>query len=811
MPSIASEFGLRVTVGAWIDKNKDRNERELRSVIDLAKRHSNVNGIIVGNETIFRGELKVSELVPLIQRVKHSTNVPVTTGEIWHVWIEHPELVSAVDYIAAHILPYWEGFSEKQSVDQAILIYDKLRAAYPGKRIVIAEFGWPSAGYNLKDANPGRTEQAVVLRDFVSRAEAFGIDYNIVEAIDQPWKIFEGGVGPYWGIFDASRHAKFSWTGTITEPDHWKLAGIALLVSVLLSLPILAASAVTLWQTAMPCRRRQCGRRMVCSRVCLLERTLFRAGRRFRAWTWHLAVGAADHHRTVARRGNRGHCVRPQTAAAGRRAAAGAGGLRVRRFPFTSRPTTSRRRCPSKQNARRGRPRLDYANFECVLVINNTPDPAMWLPIEEHCRALGDRFKFVRADNMMGFKAGALRLAMVHTAADAEVIGIIDADYVVQQDWLKDLVPLFVDPSVGLVQAPQDHRDGARSVMHQAMNGEYAGFFDIGMVQRNEYNAIIVHGTMCLVRRAALEAAGGWSSDTICEDADLGLTLLELGWQAHYTNRRYGHGLLPDSFEAYKKQRHRWAYGGFQILKKHWRRFLPGASLLTRDQKREFALGWLNWLGAESLGVAVAIFNIIWVPVVAFLDIAVPDRILTIPILASFIVSVAHVVTLYRLRVHTAKSPLLSTVFAAMSVQWTVARAVAVWRDQGSPAVRAYRQRRTAPLNRFPRLLGSRAGQPADHRRRRAGRHQHQGNSRDQHFRGGAGDPELALHRRGLLATIESTQLNYLAYWRAVDTWVAELLGRRAPTVNSVTTVPAQVQIQVQVPVQVQEHGELVQ
>ena len=111
--------------------------------------------------------------------------------------------------------------------------------------------------------------------------------------------------------------------------------------------------------------------------------------------------------------------------------------------------------------------------------------------------------------------------------------------------------------------------------MHHAMNGEYAGFFDIGMVQRNEVNAIIVHGTMCLIRRAALEAAGGWSSDTICEDTDLGLTLLEAGWRAHYTNRRYGHGLLPDSFEAYKKQRHRWAYGGFQILKKHWRRFLP--------------------------------------------------------------------------------------------------------------------------------------------------------------------------------------------------------------------------------------------
>ncbi|HET9175080.1 MAG TPA: glycosyltransferase, partial [Pseudolabrys sp.] len=320
--------------------------------------------------------------------------------------------------------------------------------------------------------------------------------------------------------------------------------------------------------------------------------------------------------------------------------------------------------------------RLDYPNYECIVVVNNTPDPALWLPIEEHCRALGERFKYVRADNLAGFKAGALRLALVHTAADAEVIAILDADYVVHQDWLKDLMPLFGDPTVGLVQAPQDHRDGARSVMHYAMNGEYAGFFDIGMVQRNEFNAIIAHGTMCLIRRSAIEAAGGWSSDTICEDTDLGLTLLELGWQAHYTNRRYGRGLLPDSFEAYKKQRHRWAYGGFQILKKHWRRFLPGGSRLTREQKREFALGWLNWLGAESIGVAVAILNIVWVPVVAFLDIAVPDRILTIPIIASFIVSVAHFATLYRLRVRPRAGQLLGSVLAAMSVQWTVARAV---------------------------------------------------------------------------------------------------------------------------------------
>ena len=609
----------------------------------------------------------------MIQRVKRATTVPVTTGEIWNIWLDHPELVSAVDFIAAHILPYWEGFSAKQAVDQAIVIYDKLRQAYPGKRIVIAEFGWPSAGYNLNDAEPGRIEQAVLLRDFVTRADAYGIDYNIVEAIDQPWKTFEGGVGPYWGIFDAARQPKFDWTGPITDPDHWRLAAIALLVSLLLSLPILAMSAVTFGQATLLAA--------AANVVGAWSATLFAF------WNGHYFVlGSAF------ALGLGTLLLVPLIVIAFARIeeiaaiAFGRKPLRLVASPALS-PAEHAPKVSIHIPAYREPPemlkqtldalaRLDYPNYECVVVINNTPDPAMWRPVEDHCALLGERFKFVRADDLQGYKAGALRLAIVHTAADAEVIGVLDADYVVQPDWLKDLVPLFADPAVGLIQAPQDHRDDKRSVLHHAMNAEYAGFFDIGMVQRNEVNAIIVHGTMCLIRRTALEAAGGWSSDTICEDTDLGLTILELGWHAHYTNKRYGHGLLPDTYEAYKKQRDRWAYGGFQILKKHWRRFLPGASLLSREQKREFALGWLNWLGAETVGVVVAILNVLWVPVVAFLDIAVPDRILTVPIVASFLVSVLHGVTLYRLRVRVGKRQLFASMIAAMSVQWTVARAV---------------------------------------------------------------------------------------------------------------------------------------
>src|ERR1700704_5664727 len=248
VPPIAAEFGIKVMVGAWISKDDEHNQREIDSAINLAKRNSNVIGVVVGNETIFRADQKVEDLIELIKRVKKSVNVPVTTGEIWNSWRDNPELASSVDFIAAHVLPYWENFTDKQAVDQAVYLYGLLREKFPGKRIVIAEFGWPSAGYNLKNAEPGPFEQASVLRNFVTRAEAMGMEYNIVEAIDQPWKFFEGGVGPYWGILDASREPKFSWTGPIVNENYWKLALIALLVGVLMSLPILRLAQPTVMQ-----------------------------------------------------------------------------------------------------------------------------------------------------------------------------------------------------------------------------------------------------------------------------------------------------------------------------------------------------------------------------------------------------------------------------------------------------------------------------------------------------------------------------------------------------------------------------------
>src|SRR5690606_16710608 len=213
---------------------------------------------------------------------------------------------------------------------------------------------------------------------------------------------------------------------------------------------------------------------------------------------------------------------------------------------------------------------------------------------------------------LAGFKAGALNFALQQTAADAQIIAVIDSDYKVEPHWLKDLVPAFGHEGTAIVQAPQDYRDANESLFKAMCYAEYRGFFQIGMVTRNERNAIIQHGTMTLVRREALEKVGGWAEWCITEDAELGLRMFEHGYEAQYIPESYGRGLIPESFLDYKKQRFRWAFGAMQILRSHVRALLvPSDTRLTPGQRYHFIAGWLPWI-ADGLNLLFNLGAIVW-------------------------------------------------------------------------------------------------------------------------------------------------------------------------------------------------------
>jgi cellulose synthase/poly-beta-1,6-N-acetylglucosamine synthase-like glycosyltransferase/exo-beta-1,3-glucanase (GH17 family) len=627
---MAQQYGMKVIAGAWVENinhstapdpsvDNPADQAEVDAAVTTARRNPNVTHLMIGNEAVLRGEYTADQMAALLKRIRKETNVPVSTADIWSNWLAHPELVEASDYIAVHMLPYWEGVPVDKAVDYVMDKYDQIHAKYPDKPIMLAEVGWPSAGPWIKGAEPSLVNQARFIRDFLNAARARHITYTIMEGIDQPWKFaLEGPAGTSWGLLTADRQEKYGMVGNVVENHAWPwlfgLASLLALPGILLLLRrgtdlayggrlfyamlIQAVASILVWTVSeVATEAFQASVYIAWGLLMLTQLVLFTVilsdGFELTEVLWrnrwsraiaparHLSAADPDHAKKVS--------------------------IHV---PCYNEPPHMVIETLDRLAA------LDYPRFEVLLIDNNTKDPAVWEPVKAHCELLDarhgpGRFRFFHLDNWPGYKAGALNFGLRETSEDSEVVAVIDSDYLVDRDWLSAMTPFFDDPKIGLVQSPQDYHDWSSDTFKTMCQWEYAGFFNIGMVQRNERNAIIQHGTMTMIRKSALAEAGGWAEWCICEDAELGLKLFERGWLAAYSPESFGKGLVPDSFSAYKTQRHRWAYGAVQIVKKHWRSLLPGSQSLTRGQRYHFIAGWMPWF-ADAAHLLFAAASVFW-------------------------------------------------------------------------------------------------------------------------------------------------------------------------------------------------------
>ncbi|MCW5748554.1 MAG: glycosyltransferase, partial [Alphaproteobacteria bacterium] len=743
VPRIADQYGLKVVAGAWVYDHvgitseqkgllpfyREQTAREIASLIRIANANPNVERVLVGNETLLRGEISPRRLIEYIRQVKKNVKVPVSTAEPWHIWLDNPELAREVDFIAVHILPYWdEGAGKSGAMAYLKDKIGELQRSFPNKNIVVTEVGWPShgaarigydkGGMGVKVASPA--EQARRVREAVAWLREQKIDHFVIEAFDQPWKSrdLEGLAGGYWGLFNADRQQKFDWTGQVTVFGvWWKLA----LWTLALTLPVFG---LFLWFVR---NVRFAGQLVFGAVTALAGAGMVYAGYvaagTYMVWYqmlgWSLLMAfllaslamvlaqAMELAETIWRR----HWARAIPPASDVLASLPA----IRRWPKVSLHLAICNEPPAMvKETLDSLAGLDYPNLEVIVIDNNTRDPAVWRPVEEHCKQLGPRFRFFHFDVMKGFKAGALNHVLKETAPDAEIIGVIDSDYVVRKDWLKTLVPQFDDPRIGYVQAPQDHRDWRDDRFKEMLQWEYAGFFDIGMCLRNEYDALIQHGTMTLIRRSVMDELDGWATWCITEDTEFGLRAMERGYGAAYSRERFGQGLTPDNFSGYKKQRFRWAYGAMQILKGHWRNLLSSRTRLTFWQKYHFATGWLPWF-ADALNVAFTLLGLVWafgalVPIVPPLaplgagltwlaglvgaegpvgnalssmmasrtwgTLPLPPEAFVVPTLGLFLFKLIYSFALYGTRVGCTLRQSIGAAFAGLSLTYTVGKAV---------------------------------------------------------------------------------------------------------------------------------------
>jgi len=251
----------------------------------------------------------------------------------------------------------------------------------------------------------------------------------------------------------------------------------------------------------------------------------------------------------------------------------------------------------------------DYDNYRIFVLDDGRRD---WL------RDLCERRKvgYIARSNNEHAKAGNINNALRQLANEepGEFVAILDADFVLQPEFLSRALALFRDEKVGCVQTPQhffnpdplQHGFGAASTWPD----EQRFFFDVLLASKDAWGVAFCCGTSSITRREALEQVGGFPTESVTEDMLLSLKLKEAGWKTVYLNERLSMGLAPEGVSEYITQRGRWCLGFMQIARSRWG-VLGSATLPAIDRISLFD-AFLYWGASFPFRVLCLIAPIIY-------------------------------------------------------------------------------------------------------------------------------------------------------------------------------------------------------
>ncbi|KAG8637967.1 xyloglucan glycosyltransferase 4 [Manihot esculenta] len=169
-----------------------------------------------------------------------------------------------------------------------------------------------------------------------------------------------------------------------------------------------------------------------------------------------------------------------------------------------------------------------------------------------------------------GYKAGNLKSAMnCDYVKDYEFVAIFDADFQPNPDFLKQTIPHFKgNPKLGLVQARWSFVNKDENLLTRLQNINLCFHFEVEQQVNGAFlNFFGFNGTAGVWRIKALEDSGGWLERTTVEDMDIAVRAHLNGWKFIFLNDVKVLCELPESYEAYKKQQHRWHSGPMQLFR----------------------------------------------------------------------------------------------------------------------------------------------------------------------------------------------------------------------------------------------------
>lgn len=242
-------------------------------------------------------------------------------------------------------------------------------------------------------------------------------------------------------------------------------------------------------------------------------------------------------------------------------------------------------------------------------------------------RAAGINIHYLHRPNRWGFKAGALAEAL--RTAQGEFIAVFDADFVPPGAFLKETIPYFQDPQIGMVQTRWSHLNADYSLLTRIQALFLDGHFVLEHTARNRSGAFFnFNGTAGVWRRTAIEAGGGWQHDTLTEDLDLSYRAQLAGWRFLFLPEVICPAELPVDVHAFKSQQHRWTKGAMQTAKKllpHiWRSHLPWPIKLEATVHLTANIGYLLMaVLAFLIGPALWVRHLVpWSPYASVLELA---------------------------------------------------------------------------------------------------------------------------------------------------------------------------------------------
>jgi len=238
----AHQLGLKAALGANITSNLSANQKEIANLIAAANR-GEADAVIVGSEVLLRAEANPpvnpfpnveATLIGYLNQVKAGVtnkSLPVTYADTYHQLLNHPQVVAACrGIIMANFYPYWEGLKIDNAMADLNYKYDQLKAKAGGKKVVVSEAGWPSAGGIYGKALPAADNAGYYFQDFVSWTKAKQVDSFYFSAFDEKWKAAatNAEVEAHWGILDSLGNQKPFMQATfdgLNLLDNWTITG----------------------------------------------------------------------------------------------------------------------------------------------------------------------------------------------------------------------------------------------------------------------------------------------------------------------------------------------------------------------------------------------------------------------------------------------------------------------------------------------------------------------------------------------------------------------------------------------------------